>query len=125
MAAILNSKELPNVISVSEELSEALVKDNSVFTNQFYLIVSSSVCGFLPNCERSLSVLKSALKPGGIFLQWDWLSNTDESDFGFSHTKIESVYRKIGLTPSLIEETFSVQTLEGDMPVIRGVAVDA
>lgn len=123
MIAILNSKKLPNIICLAEELAEVLVKENNLFANKFDLIVASSVCGFLPDYVKTLTVIKTILKSGGIFVQWDWLSNNNEGDFGLSKNEIESAYQQVGLTPRLIEESFSMQSPDGDMPVVIGVAV--
>ncbi|MCH8334286.1 MAG: class I SAM-dependent methyltransferase [Proteobacteria bacterium] len=40
-------------------------------TEKFDLVVASSVCSFLPDYNSTLRDLSSALKPGGLFVQWE------------------------------------------------------
>ncbi len=36
------------------------------------LVVCSSVCGFLDDYPGTAAELVSLLRPGGLFVQWDW-----------------------------------------------------
>jgi len=84
MIKYLDNKALDNVSSIADYLSEELVQNRPELANKFDLIVASSVCGFLPDYEATLSLLKSLIKEGGVFVQWDWLSIDDSSDTGLS-----------------------------------------
>ena len=122
MISILIDKKLPNVTAVAEELSESLIKGNKLFLEKFDLVVASSVCSFLPEYEKTLSQLKSLLVPGGAFVQWDWLTTDGNSDFGLSRENMLSAYKKVGLKLQTLEQVFSLNNSQGDMPVIMGVA---
>lgn len=125
MISILIDKKLPNVTAVSEELSESLINGNKLFLEKFDLIVASSVCSFLPEYEKTLGQLKSLLVPDGSFVQWDWLVTDGNSDFGLSREKLVSAYNKVGLKLQALEQVFSLNNSEGDMPVIMGIANNA
>jgi len=122
MITILNDKSLSNVSAISEELSENLVVGNKLFKEKFDLIIASSVCGFIPEHEKILTVIKSLLKPTGTFIQWDWLSTRKDGDFGLNKDAVEKAYINVGLELSNIDVPFSMSSSEGDMPVLMGVA---
>ena len=97
MLSVLNNKKLSNVTTISKELSEDLLKENSLFAQKFDLVVASSVCAFLPDFEKTLVLIQSLLKTDGVFIQWDWLSTDEDGDFGLSHESVEQAYDKAGL----------------------------
>ena len=125
MISILVGKKLSNVIAVSEELTEDMVKENKVFEEKFDLVVASSVCGFLPDLEKTLSVIKSLLKPSGTFIQWDWLSTNGNENSGISRETVENTFSKVGLVPKLIDTPFSMSNSDGEIQVLMGVASNA
>lgn len=125
MISILLAKRLPNVMIVQQELSKNLISENKLFSEKFDLIVASSVCSFLPDFETTLAWLKFLLAPGGLFVQWDWLKTGGSNDFGLSRKKIITAYDKVGLKPVFLEKVFSVDSSQGDMPVLMGIAKNA
>ena len=125
MIAILDNKNLPNVSTVAEQLSEELINKNASLNNRFDLIVASSVFGFLPDYESTLKLLKSLLVPDGVLVQWDWLSPSEDSDFGFSEETIESAYRNTGFNLTSITKPFSLTNSKGTMTVIMAVAMNS
>jgi 2-polyprenyl-3-methyl-5-hydroxy-6-metoxy-1,4-benzoquinol methylase len=125
MISVLKNKQLRNVDTLSIELSEETIKTNDLLHAKFDLIVASSVCAFLPDYERTLQVLKTLLKPQGLFIQWDWLKRDDDSDFGFTEEIIESAFLEAGLEVWSITKAFSIESNEGAMPVLMGVAQNA
>jgi predicted TPR repeat methyltransferase len=125
MISVLNDKSLTNVTVISEELSEALVIGNRLFEEKFDLIVASSVCGFISEFEEILTVIKSLLKPTGTFIQWDWLSTSEDRDFGFSQEAVEKAYINVGFESWILDVPFSMSSSRGDMPVLMGVAKNA
>ena len=125
MISILTDKKLPNVTTVQEELSESLIKKCILFSVKFDLIVASSVCSFLPEYEKTLALLKSLLVPVGTFIQWDWLATEGNSDFGLSRERILSAYDKAGLKLQFLAPVFSLDSPEGDMSVLMGIAKNA
>jgi len=57
MISVLNSKNIRNVISISEPLTTELIKNSTAFENKLNIIVASSVCSFLPDYESTLKLL--------------------------------------------------------------------
>jgi len=125
MVSILNSKNLPNVTTLSESLSEDAINKNTSLQNKFNLIVASSVLGFIPEYESTLILLKSLLVPNGILVQWDWLSPSKNSDFGLSEEKVETAYRETGFEVRSINKPFSLTSSKGTMTVLMAIAKNA
>ena len=125
MVSMLNNKNLPNVTTLSEPLSEDSINKNTSLQNKFNLIVASSVFGFIPEYESTLILLKSLLVPDGIMVQWDWLSPSNESDFGLSEEKVESAYKETGFKLISIKKPFSLTSSKGTMTVLMAVAKNA
>jgi predicted TPR repeat methyltransferase len=125
MIDVLNSKNLPNVISISEPLTPQLIKANTAFINKFEVIVASSVFSFLPEYASTLKLLKSLLAPGGLLLQWDWLSLEPDSEFGLSEKNVRNSLREAGFDQISITKPFSLASSKGTMPVVMGVAKNA
>lgn len=122
MISVLANKNLPNVMIVRDEISGDLISESRLFSEKFDIIVASSVCSFLPELEKTLALLKLLLVPGGVFVQWDWLSNEENNDFGLSRKKIINAYDKAGLELVSLDQVFSVSGPDGDMPVLKGMA---
>ena len=125
MISILNNKNLINVTTIPESLSEGSINKNASLQNKFNLIVASSVFGFIPEYESTLILLKSLLTTDGILVQWDWLSPSKESDFGLSEEKVESAYRKTGFKLKSINKPFSLTSSKGTMTVLMAVVSNA
>ena len=125
MISVLENKQLSNVETLIAVLSEETIKTHDLFKSKYDLIVASSVCSFLPDYEGTLRLLKSLLKPNGIFVQWDWLKSSEDNDSGFNEEKIESAYQQAGLEKSSVTEAFSIESEDGSMSVIMGVARNA
>jgi len=122
MIDVLNSKNIPNVVTLSEPLTSALINKNSAFKNQFNIIVASSVFSFLSDYESTLRLLKSLLVPDGLLLQWDWLSPDLNSEFGLSELTIKKALGAAGFKQTSITFPFSLTSSNGTMPVIMAVA---
>ena len=121
----LDKKALNNVVSISDYLSEELIRNLPELENKFDLIVASSVCSFLPDYEGTLSLLKSLLKKGGVFVQWDWLSNDDSSDIGLSDKRVKQAFVANGFVNTRITNPFIMSNSKGDMPVIMAIGENA
>lgn len=117
----LDKKVLNNVSSISDYLSEELVRTHPALDNKFDLIVASSVCSFLPDYEATLSLLKSLLKEGGAFVQWDWLSNDDSSDMGLSEKRVKRAFLASGFVNTRITSPFIMSSSKGNMPVLMAI----
>ena len=122
MISVLNSKNIRNVISISEPLTTELIKNSTAFENKLNIIVASSVCSFLPDYESTLKLLKSLLLNDGFFVQWDWLSPENKPEFGLSEARINKALKDAGFKQVSITKPFSISGSEGNMPVVMGVA---
>ena len=125
MITVLNNKQLSNVDTLVAELSEETIKSNASLLSNFDLIVASSVCAFLIDYENTLRLIKTLLKPNGIFVQWDWLRTDKDSDFGLTEEVVESAFTNIGMDVLSITRAFSLESKEGSMQVLMGVAKNA
>jgi len=125
MITVLKGKDLSNVTVITEPLSAGVAKEHHSLRDGFDLIVASSVCGFLPEYETTLGLLKSLLVPSGIFVQWDWWSQDKQSDFGLSEERVSSAFKKAGLTTVSLAQPFTMSGSKGAMPVLMGVATNA
>lgn len=117
----LDKKALKNVSSISDYLSKELVQNSPELEKKFDLIVASSVCGFLPDYEETLSLLKSLIKQGGVFVQWDWLSNDDSSDMGLSEKRVKQAFVANGFINTRVNSPFIMSSSKGDMPVLMAI----
>lgn len=117
----LDKKALNNVSSICDYLSKELVQNHPELENKFDLIVASSVCGFLPDYEATLSLLKSLLKEGGVFVQWDWLANDDSSEVGLSEKRVEQAFVENGFVNTEVNSPFLMNSSKGNMPVLMAI----
>lgn len=62
----------------------------------FDVVVCSSVLSFVADYPVTVSQLVSALKPGGLFIQWDW-EQVDGEAGGLSRTEISDALTGAGL----------------------------
>jgi 2-polyprenyl-3-methyl-5-hydroxy-6-metoxy-1,4-benzoquinol methylase len=126
MIEALQKKHLPRVTALACEISQETIGANAVLQcrlqSGFDLIVASSVCAFVPDYERTLIDLGSLLKPGGLFVQWDWLRTDEEADSGFSADDLRQAYTRAGLKVVDIKTAFSLTSDQGSMPVLMGIA---
>lgn len=125
MIDVLESKNLPNVVSISEPLTSQVIGNNSAFIDKFNVIVASSVFSFLSEYVSTLKLLKSLLVPDGLLLQWDWLSPGEDSEFGLSETDVNESLTEAGFYQVSITNPFSLASSKGTMPVVMGVAKNA
>ncbi len=122
MVDVLRRKQLAHVDTVAAELSEATIAATPLLHTPFDLIVASSVCAFLPDYPHTLQLFKSLLKPGGVFVQWDWQRTEAEPDFGFTAEMMAGALRDAGLTDVAVTNAFSLEHDAGAMAVLMGVA---
>lgn len=120
MTKVLKRKNLANVSVISDYLTSQLLNECDSLSRKFDLIVASSVCGFLPDYKESLTIVKSMLKPNGIFVQWDWL-NEDENLDGMSKETIRNGFNEVGLELTSLTEPFSLSSEKGEMKVLMAV----
>ena len=119
MIAVLQNKiidkGIENINSLQSAFDFAATEQHSDLVGKFDLIVASSVCNFLPDYEAGLRWLCSLAKPGGYFVQWDWLADMPID-------RIRSAYEATGLKAIAVEEEFAMEVEENSMPVVVGLA---
>ncbi|PLA73582.1 SAM-dependent methyltransferase [Hydrogenovibrio sp. SC-1] len=125
MISILTDKRLNHVHTINAELSQELIELNDVLKNDLDLIVASSVLAFVPDYQETLKLLKQLLKKDGLLVQWDWLKESEEPGIGFSKELIESTLAQAGFSKCSISIPFSMESENGSMRVVMGVAVNA
>ena len=121
MIKLLDKKALNNVTSICDYLSSELVQNFPELENKFDLIVASSVCGFLPDYEMTLSLLKSLLKKDGLFVQWDWLSEDNSSGMGLSEKRVKQAFLASGFVSIKVNSPFIMNSSKGNMPVLMAI----
>lgn len=121
MIKLLDKKALNNVSSICDYLSSELVQNSPELENKFDLIVASSVCGFLPDYEMTLSLLKSLLKKDGLFVQWDWFSEDDSSGMGLSEKRVKQAFAASGFVSIKVNSPFIMNSSKGNMPVLMAI----
>jgi 2-polyprenyl-3-methyl-5-hydroxy-6-metoxy-1,4-benzoquinol methylase len=121
MLAVLHEKKLPNVATIEGELTAELIAGNPLFRSGLDFIVASSVCGFLPDYDKTLRLLRSLLVPGGFFVQWDWLAESEGADFGFVPERVLGALKSTGFNSVSVTTPFSAEGPKGEMKVLMGV----
>ena len=125
MIKILGKKKLSNVSTISDFLTQELIDSHPYLTNKFDLIVASSVCGFLPDYEMTLVLLKSLLKSGGVFIQWDWLSNDGSSEASLSENRVLCALTANEFIDVKVKKPFEMKSTKGTMTVLMAVGKNA
>jgi 2-polyprenyl-3-methyl-5-hydroxy-6-metoxy-1,4-benzoquinol methylase len=93
-------------------------------SGDYDLVVCSSVCAFLDDYPGSVRELVGLLRPGGVFVQWDWEQNEDEpGPFGLSRTDIGHALRNAGLPDVVVETAFEIVIQETPMKPLMGHGV--
>lgn len=109
------AKGIENVTPLHTAINTGTVRRRPELAEKFDLIVASSVCSFLPDYEATLRDLSSMMKPGGCFVQWDWLADMPID-------RIRDAYEATGLAVLCVEEAYTMEMEDESMPVVMGVA---
>lgn len=119
MIEVLQTKvvdgHIGNVTSLVTAVDSCAVRNHPELSEKFDFIAASSVCGFLPDYDSTLRVLSSLLRLGGIFAQWDWLSEMPIE-------RIRAAFEASQLASVSIEEVFEMRMKDESMPVVLGIA---
>lgn len=84
------------------------------------LIVCSSVCAFLDDYPATAAELVAHLRPGGIFVQWDWERTVGDPD-GLDRTEIRAALDGANLVGISVETGFAISVGELTMSPLVGV----
>jgi predicted TPR repeat methyltransferase len=114
----LDKKQLVNVEPVVDILSRGLIAQHPAFRGQFDCIVASSVCGFLGDYPKAVTLIYSLLDDQGTFIHWDWLDETGEQ---MTEKNIEKTLRSAGFSGVFVSIPFSFETQQGAKKVVMGV----
>ena len=125
MIKLLDKKNLNNVSTISDYLTQDLIDSHPYLNRRFDLIVASSVCGFLPDYEMTLGLLKPLLKSGGLFMQWDWLSNDDSSGTGLSEKRVLHALKTNEFIDIQVKQSFEMYSSKGTKTVLMAVGKNA
>ncbi len=85
----------------------ATTAETPIDESAFDVIVCSSVCSFLDDYPGTVAELVGRLRPGGIFVQWDW-ERTDADDHGFSGDEVSAALTAAGLSNVEVSTAFVV-----------------
>jgi len=117
----LDKKELPNVEPVVDILSRGLAAQHPAFRKQFDVVVASSVCGFIPNLQDTVSLIYTLLEEDGLFVHWDWCVESDDEASGLTLSRSENVLSAAGFSDVEVSVPFSIDTPQGKLKVLMGV----
>jgi 2-polyprenyl-3-methyl-5-hydroxy-6-metoxy-1,4-benzoquinol methylase len=106
---------IENITPLQTVINAATLRQRPELTDKFDLIVASSVCNFLPDYQATLRDFSSMMKPGGCFVQWDWLADMPID-------RIRDAYAAAGLKIIVAEEAFVMEMGDEPMPIAMGLA---
>jgi len=73
-------------------------------------VLCSSVCGFLDDYPATLRRLVALLRPGGLFVQWDWeRDDTEGEPGGLSRAEIGEALTAAGLAAVSVDTAFETE----------------
>lgn len=85
------------------------------------LVVCSSVCGFLDDYPGTVQQLVGLLRPGGVFVQWDWERDEDTAGDGLTPNEIERSLAAAGLVDLRVGTAFEVEIYDEVMAPLMGI----
>lgn len=94
-------------------------------SERFDLVVCSSVCSFLDDYPAVAGDLANRLRPGGLFVQWDWErpSGQDGDAHGLSRAEVRTALLGAGLASVEVGTGFSVEFEGETMAPLMGYGV--
>ena len=121
MIEVFRKKKLKNIELVTAELTLELRDTHPALNEKFDLIVASSVCSFLPDYPGTLTILASMLNGNGVFVQWDWLAEQDDTPNALSREQIKAAFQTANLDLKTLSIPFSMAFDDSQMPVVMAV----
>lgn len=87
------------------------------------LVVCSSVLGFVDDHPATVAEFARRLRPGGLFVQWDWEAEDDAADHGLTRAAMTAALVDAGLVGGTVEPDFVVEADGERMQPLRGWGV--
>ena len=113
---------LTNVHTTTEAVEHAVRHNIALFGSPFDLVVCSSVCAFLDDYAGTTGTLGRLLRPGGLFVQWDWeLDPHAQEPFGLTREQVEATLSSSGLEAIQVTTAFEVSTGDKTVRPLMGV----
>jgi SAM-dependent methyltransferase len=108
-------RDLTNITTLTCQINRETIATQPELADGFDLVVASSVCGFLPDYEATLVDLSALLKPGGVFVQWDWATDLSAERMG-------QAFSEAGLATVSTDQAFEIEMDDKNRSVRMGVA---
>ena len=113
---------LTNVHTTTEAVEHAVRHNTALFGSPFDLVVCSSVCAFLDDYAGTTGTLVRLLRPGGLFVQWDWeLDPHAQEPFGLTREQVEATLSSSGLEAIQVTTAFEVSMGDKTVRPLMGV----
>jgi len=113
---------LTNVQTTTEDIEHAVLHDTAPFGRPFDLVVCSSVCAFLDDYSGTTRTLARLLRPGGLYVHWDWELDPDAQEpFGLTREQVRKALSGSGLEAIQVETAFEVSIEDATMRPLMGV----
>ena len=113
---------LANVHTSTEAIEHDVRDDAGLVGRPFDVVVCSSVCAFLDDYAGTVATLVRLLRPGGLFVQWDWeLDPHAEESFGLTRQQVASTLSGSGLEAVHVGTAFEVPMEEKTVRPLVGV----
>lgn len=80
---------------------------------EYDLVICSSVLSFVDDLGATVAALAALLRPGGVFVHWDW-ERTDDDGHGLTRDEASGALRSAGLVEVAVEPAFRFQ-VEGEL----------
>ena len=113
---------LTNVHTTTDAIEQAIHHHAALFGSPFDLIVCSSVCAFLDDYGGTTGILVRLLRPGGLFVQWDWELDPDAHEpFGLTREQVTATLSGAGLEAIQVATAFEVSIGDKTVRPLMGV----
>ena len=100
---------LTNVQTTTDEVEHAVRHNATLFDSPCDLIVCSSVCAFLDDYPATTATLVRLLRPGGLFVQWDWeVDRHADEAHGLTREQVKEALSSAGLEAIEIDSAFEL-----------------
>ena len=118
----IDRMDLTNVHTTTEAIEHAVRHDTALFGSPFDLVVCSSVCAFLDDYAGTAGTLVRLLRPGGLFIQWDWEIDPNAPEpFGLTREQVKATLSGAGLEAIQVTAAFEVAVDNKTVRPLMGV----